>query len=46
MQKGNDLLIRGVDGFNTLMRGVDKNDLFANSPDNLQIVTAISVDVL
>ena len=46
MQKGNDLLIRGVYGVNTLMRGVDKNDLFANSPDNLQIVPAISVDVL
>ena len=46
MQKGNDLLIRGVDGVNTFMRGVDKNDLFANSPDNLQIVTAISVEVL
>ena len=46
MQKGNDLLIRGVDGVNTVIRGADKNDLFANSPDNLQIVTAISVDVL
>ena len=27
--KGGDHLIRGVDGVNTLMRGVDKDDFFA-----------------
>ncbi|QNJ03571.1 hypothetical protein SynPROSU1_01972 [Synechococcus sp. PROS-U-1] len=33
MQKGNNLLIRGVDSVNNLMRGVNKNDLLANYPD-------------
>ena len=46
MQKGNDLLIHGVDGVNSLLKGVEKDDFLANYPENLQIVPAISVDVL
>ena len=46
IQKGSDHLIRGDDGVNTLLKGVEKDDFLANYPDNLQIVPAISVDVL
>ena len=46
IQKGSDHLIRGDDGVNTLIKGVEKDDFLANYPDNLQIVPAISVDVL
>ena len=44
-QKGDDLLIRGDDGVNTLLKGVEKDDFLANYPDNLQILPAVSVDV-
>ena len=44
-QKGDDLLIRGDDGVNTLLKGVEKDDFLVNYPDNLQIVPAVSVDV-
>ncbi len=46
IQKGSDHLIRGDDGVNTLRKGVEKDDFLANYPDNLQVVPAISVDVL
>ena len=46
LQKGSDHLIRGDDGVNTLLKGVEKGDFLANYSDNLQLVPAISVDVL
>ena len=45
MQTESTHLIHGVDGVNTLMRGVGKSDFLANYPDNLQIAPTISVDV-
>lgn len=46
-QQGDDLLIKGDDdGVQTLLHGVDKDDLLSNYPDNLQMVPAISVDIV
>ncbi len=46
IQKESDHLIRGDDGINTLLKGVEKDDFLANYPDNPKIVPAINVDVL
>ena len=44
--KGDDRLVHGEDGVNTLMRGVDKDDFLAIDRENHQIFPAISLDNL
>ena len=45
-QVGDDLLIEGTDRVSTLLLDVSRSDFLENYPNNLQIVPAVSVDVL
>ena len=45
-QVGDDLLIEGNDRVSTLLLDVSRSDFLENYPNNLQIVPAVSVDVL
>ena len=45
-QQGNDLRIKGNDGVNTLLEGINKDDFLAGYPDNLEEVSAVEINLI